>query len=71
MLSRDLKPKDIFRVDSPDPESTVRACLTNDPVQGIRFGFPNNSRFWCYMGEACEVELVRRDGDDGDGQTGS
>ncbi len=58
MLARDLKPGDVFTVNKPDPESPVRICLTNDRKRGIRFGFPNNRGFWCYMGEMCIVRLV-------------
>jgi hypothetical protein len=67
MLAKDLKPGDIFRlVGKPDPESLTRVCLTNDREYGIRFGWgvkenglTDHSGYWCYMGELCEVELVK------------
>lgn len=55
--AKELHPGDVFTIEKPDPESPTRVCLTNDPVQGLRFGFPGNDRFWCYMGEEVEVEL--------------
>lgn len=58
MKASELKPGDRFRVEPPDPECPVRVCKTNDPENGIRWGFPNNSGFWCWMGDMCEVELV-------------
>lgn len=60
MLAKQLKPGDLFTVDQPDPESPVRVCLTNDELHGLRFGFPNYKRYWCYMGDLVEVELVKR-----------
>ena len=57
MKSRDLSPGDRFCVTPPDPESPVRVCLSNDAVKGLRFGWPNNSRYWCFMGADVEVEL--------------
>jgi len=74
MLAKDLKPGDIFRlVGKPDLESLIRVCLTNDEMNGLRFGWPGRSTvrfagfvplpyhsgYWCYMGELCEVELVK------------
>lgn len=58
MKAKELKPGDRFTVEKPDPESPVRVCLTNDARQGLRFGFPNNKGYWCYMGGEVEVELV-------------
>jgi hypothetical protein len=58
MKAAQLKPGNKFKVDKPDPESPVRVCLTNDPEKGLRFGFPHNSRYWCFMGDQVEVELV-------------
>ena len=58
MLAKDLEPGQKFTVDPPDPESPVRVCRTNDKEHGIRFGWPNNSSYWCGMGELVEVELV-------------
>jgi len=58
MKAKELRPGDRFRVDPPDPECPVRVCLTNDVEKGLRFGWPNNSRYWCYMGEECEVERI-------------
>jgi len=55
--AKELHPGDLFTTDKPDPEGPVRVCLTNDPVKGLRFGFPGNSAFWCYMGEEVEVTL--------------
>ena len=60
MLAKQLGVGDIFTVEPRDPESRVRVCLTNDVMQGLRFGFPNNSGYWCYMGELCEVTIVQR-----------
>lgn len=60
MKAKDLKPGDRFTVDPPDSESPVRVCLTNDDKNGLRFGWPNNSKYWCRMGEECEVKLERR-----------
>ena len=59
MKAKQLKPGDRFTVTPPDPESPVRVCLTNDRTQGLRWGWPGNSRYWCYMGEECEVRLDR------------
>lgn len=59
MKSKYLKPGDKFTVDPPDPECPVRVCLTNNESDGLRFGWPNNSRFWCFMGE--EVEVSKRE----------
>lgn len=59
MVAWDLEPGDLFRVDKPDPESPVRVCLTNDREHGLRFGFPNKPDYWCGMGVACKVFLVR------------
>jgi hypothetical protein len=53
-----LIPGTEFKVDPPDPESPTRICLTNNPEQGLRFGFPNNSKYWCFMGEEVEVEVI-------------
>ena len=61
MKAKDLKPGDVFTVNPPDPESATRVCLTNDPENGLRFGFPNRPRYWCYMGDGCEVTLVTRE----------
>lgn len=61
MKAKDLKPGDLFTVSSPDPESPLRICLNNDTEKGLRFGFPNNGRYWCYMGEEVEVEKVERE----------
>ena len=58
MKAKHLKPGDRFRVDPPDPESPIRLCLTNDLENGLRFGWPCNSRFWCSMGGEVEVEMV-------------
>jgi len=65
MLAKDLKPGDLFRVvGHVDPEGPTRVCLTNDPENGLRFGFPAGSKpgltsgYWCFMGELCEVELI-------------
>lgn len=60
MVARDLAPGDIFRVKGQtDPECDRRVCLTNDRENGIRFGFPNNSKYWCGMGGEVKVELVK------------
>jgi hypothetical protein len=56
MKAKQLRPGDRFTVTPPDPERPVRVCLTNDPEQGLRWGWPGNSRYWCYMGEECDVE---------------
>ena len=58
MKACDLKPGDRFTVDKPDPESPVRICLTNNPKDGLRFGFPSKPGYWCYMGELVVVELL-------------
>jgi len=60
MKAKDLKPGQIFTVDTPDPESPVRVCKTNDPDNGLRFGFPNNPRYWCSMGGECEVTVQHK-----------
>lgn len=60
MVAYDLEPGDIFKVDKPDPESPVRVCLTNDRENGLRFGWPNNSEYWCHMGIACRVQLIKK-----------
>lgn len=61
MKAKELEPGDRFKVDKPDPEGPVRVCVTNDPKNGLRFSFPDRlGRYWCYMGEECEVELVSR-----------
>ena len=75
MRAKELRPGDVFCVDPPDPESLIRVCLTNDEEHGLRFGWPGKSTvrfegdpvplpyhsgYWCYMGELCEVTLVRR-----------
>ena len=59
MKSKELKPGGRFRVTPPDPEGPVRVCLTNDKRNGIRWGFPGRKRYWCYMGDQCEVELLK------------
>lgn len=53
-----LKPGDRFKLDKPDPEGPVRVCKTNDKENGLRFGFPDVPKYWCYMGDQVEVELV-------------
>ena len=58
MKAGNLKPGDLFRVEPPDPESKVRVCLTNDAESGLRFGWPGNNDYWCWMGEECDVEAV-------------
>lgn len=58
MKAKDLSPGQVFTIEKPDPESPLRICLTNNPDDGLRFGFPGNTHFWCYMGEECEVTLV-------------
>ena len=60
MKAKELKPGDLFTVDKPDPESPTRLCLTNDTKNGLRFTFPNNTKYWCYMGSECEVTLIDR-----------
>lgn len=63
MKAKDLKVGDIFTVTPPDPESSTRVCLSNDADKGLRFGFPGNSVFWCYMGDLVDVDVQRtRDG---------
>lgn len=62
MVAYDLEPGDIFTIEKPDPESPVRVCLTNDKEKGLRFGWPNNKDYWCYMGIEVPVELVRKEG---------
>ena len=61
MKAHHLKPGDRFTVDKPDPESPIRVCKTNDKKDGLRFGFPDVSGYWCYMGDMVEVELVEDD----------
>lgn len=61
MKAKELEPGDIFTVDKPDPESATRVCLTNDSEKGLRFGWPGNARYWCYMGCECEVTLIKRE----------
>jgi len=58
MKARELKAGDLFKVNPPDPESPIRICISNSSDYGIRFGWPNNPAYWCYMGEEVEVELV-------------
>lgn len=59
MKAKSLKPGDLFRVvGHTDPEAPYRVCKANSHVAGLRFGFPNNSEYWCYMGEEVEVEPV-------------
>jgi hypothetical protein len=59
MKAKKLKAGDTFRViGHTDPEAPYRVCRTNNYVAGLRFGFPNNHTYWCYMGEDVEVELV-------------
>jgi hypothetical protein len=60
MKAKQLEPGDTFTVDPPDPESPIRVCKTNDKDQGLRFGWPNNSKYWCYMGEEVEVRLMEK-----------
>lgn len=57
MIAYDLEPGDWFKVEPPDPESSIRVCLSNQ--RGcIRFGWPNNSKFWSHMGSQVSVGLV-------------
>lgn len=67
MKAKNLEPGDVFRVDPPDPESALRVCKTNDSQNGLRFGWPNNDRYWCYMGEEVDVELVELEDKDVEG----
>jgi len=63
MKAGDLKPGERFRlIGKPDPESPVRVCLTNNPKEGLRFGFPNKPGYWCYMGDLVDVEKEDQDG---------
>jgi hypothetical protein len=66
MVAYDLEPGDIFTIEKPDPESPVRVCLTNDKEKGLRFGWPNNKDYWCSMGIAVPVKLVRKEKGDED-----
>ena len=61
MVAYDLEPGDTFTVEKPDPESPVRVCLTNDKEHGIRFGWPNNKEYWCSMGYAVPVKLIKKE----------
>ena len=68
MLAKDLKPGDLFTVDPPDYEGSVRVCLDNKQEPGeppglIKWGFPDKPQFHSYMGHMCEVELVKSQGD--------
>lgn len=58
MKAKALRPGEYFSVDPPDPESHIRVCLTNNKEKGLRFGWPNNSKYWGYMGEEVEVEVI-------------
>lgn len=58
MKAKHLVPGTRFTIRPPDPESWVRVCLTNDDEKGLRFGWPHNPRYWCYMGEEVEVEVL-------------
>jgi hypothetical protein len=59
MKSKDLKPGDRFLVDPPDPEWPVRICLTNDPENGLRWGWPESPNYWCWMGDEVDVVPVK------------
>jgi hypothetical protein len=60
MVAYDLEPGDVFTVENPDPESSLRICKINDAKHGIRFGWPGNEGYWCGMGSAVSVTLVSR-----------
>lgn len=54
----DLCPGDVFSVEPPDPEGPTRVCLTNDPINGIRWDWPHGGSFWSSMGHICVVTIV-------------
>jgi len=66
MIAYDLEPGDVFKIEKPDPESPVRVCLTNDKENGLRFGWPNNKDYWCHMGIAVPVTIVKKAGEKGE-----
>lgn len=68
MFAYELKTGDVFTVDTPDPEGPVRICLSDDHRTNVgvssglvRWGFPGNDHYYCYMGPLCNVELVTND----------